>query len=210
MLLLEYKNTAPDPEIPVLKIVHSSEDVIAPDDIISDNPELENIEVTGEAKSILRFKPFTSHKETRKMAPAAGFRTGDFVTARVEGWPFLFHRGIIIVEDDGEVWIYHNTPMLKNRLGGGVVKEKLEDWVDSRDIMSVESTDMTKEYIQEKSTELAGRTYDTVFFNCEVYAFGLKEGRQRSPQVFWWGVGISVAGFIVYKILTRKKKNIGA
>lgn len=208
MLLLEHKpsidppplseNNAP--ETPTLKIVHPSNE---------SNDELNNVEIKEVGKPILGFKPFLKkskkHQHEEKLSPQRGWTTGDFVTARVEGYPFLFHRGIIVVEEDGEVFIYHNTPMLKNQVGGNIVREKIEDWVHTRDIMSVESTDMTKEYIQEESARHAHKKFDTVSWNCEAFAFTLKDGVAKNPQVFWWGVGIAVTAFTVYKIVTLIK-----
>lgn len=126
------------------------------------------------------------------------FRTGDFVTARVKSLPILLHRGIIVVEDNC-VSVYHNTPMYKNFSGGSVVKENIEEWLKSRDITSIEPTDMTQEYIEEKSMQLAHRPFNLLKFNCEQYAFLLKDGYAKSPQLFWWGVGIFSVG--LYKLL---------
>ncbi len=124
------------------------------------------------------------------------FRTGDFITARVKSLPFLYHRGLIVVEDTC-VYIYHNTPMYKNFAGGNVIKENVADWLKSRDITSVEPTNITKEYIEEMSLLLAPRSFNLFSFNCEQYAFLIKDGYSKSPQLFWWGIALT--SFVVYK-----------
>lgn len=125
------------------------------------------------------------------------FRTGDFITARVKSLPFILHRGIIVVEDNC-VSVYHNTPMCKNFAGGSIVKENIEEWLKSRDITSIEPTDMTQEYIEEMSLQLADRPFNLLSFNCEQYAFLLKDGYAKSPQLFWWGIGIT--SFALWRI----------
>jgi len=115
------------------------------------------------------------------------FKTGDFITARVKFVPVLFHRGIVVVDDDC-VYIYHNSPKLKNDFGGSVVRENIEDWLKTRDIISIVPTDMTKEYIEQTSLSLAEYPFDIASFNCEHFAFYLKDGSLKSPQLTIWSI----------------------
>ena len=69
-----------------------------------------------------------------------GYRTGDMILATSEDFPLIKHRGIVVVEEDGQVNVFHNVPSIKNIRGGSIVKESLEDWTKNRLIKSVEPT----------------------------------------------------------------------
>lgn len=116
------------------------------------------------------------------------FRTGDIITARIRSLPLFLHKGIIVIDDDGSISIYHNTPTEKNSAGGGIIKDSFDDWVLSRDIINVEQTGMTRAYIEQTSYELSDRPFNISSFNCEQYISLLKDGRRKSPQLLQWGL----------------------
>lgn len=124
------------------------------------------------------------------------FRTGDFVTARVKSLPFILHRGIVVV-DNGCVNIYHNTPMYHNAHGGSLVKENIQEWLKSRDITSIVPTSLTQDTIETTANNLSNRKFNLFTFNCEQFAFLLKDGKPRSPQLIGWGIALSVLGYFL-------------
>jgi hypothetical protein len=73
------------------------------------------------------------------------------ILATSEDFPLIKHRGIVVVEDDGQVNVFHNVPSIKNIRGGSIVKESLEEWTKNRLIKSVEPTNLTREQIIEAS-----------------------------------------------------------
>ena len=120
------------------------------------------------------------------------FQTGDIITARVKSLPLFLHHGIVVVNNDGTISVYHNTPMLKNSSGGGVVKEDIEEWILSRDIIDVEQTGLSREFIEQKSYELSDRPFNLFSFNCEQYIALLRDGRRKSPQLLFFISGIAI------------------
>lgn len=110
--------------------------------------------------------------------------TGDIITATIDSLPFFLHKGIIVIEN-GQIFVFHNTPTAKNVSGGNVVKEDFNHWIESRQIIDIERTDMTKDYIETKSNELSGRHFNIFTFNCEQYVSLLKNGWVESPQLLF-------------------------
>ncbi len=117
------------------------------------------------------------------------YHTGDILTARVRSLPFIFHQGIIVNEGSG-ILVYHNTPRFSNEKGGNVVTENIDDWLKTREVVNVEPTNMTADYIRSTSEERANMKFDLLSFNCEHYVSLLKTGKLRSPQLLKWSLGL--------------------
>ena len=135
-----------------------------------------------------------------------GYKTGDIIMATSEDFPLIKHRGIVVVEENGQVNVFHNVPSLKNIRGGSIVKETLADWTKNRLIKSVEPTNLTKEQIVQASNTLGDRCFDLFSFNCEQYAYMVKDGKPKSPQLRWWGLsaGIVLLGIGAWYLLKKK------
>lgn len=136
-----------------------------------------------------------------------GYKTGDMILATSEDFPLIKHRGIVVVEDDGQINVFHNVPSLRNIRGGSIVKESLEEWTKNRLIKSVEPTNLTKEEIVRASNTLGDKCFDVFSFNCEQYAYFIKDGEAKSPQLLWWGVsaGMVLLGLGAWYLLKHKK-----
>ncbi len=114
-----------------------------------------------------------------------GLKTGDILEARVIKFPLIAHIGVVIAENDTVV-VYHNTPKGLNNIGGSIHINTIDDWIKTRTMLSITHTDMTAEYIKGLSKKNMKRRFDLFKFNCEHYAYMLKDGKPRSPQLWRW------------------------
>ena len=133
------------------------------------------------------------------------FKTGDFITTTSDVTPLILHRGIVVVEDDGKAYVYHNSPSEVNELGGSIIKESLDVWLKNRKIKSIEPTRLTKDKIEQMYLTFNTRKFNLFSFNCEQFAYFVKEGELKSPQLAWWGV-IAVLGGIALGVWIYNKK----
>jgi hypothetical protein len=116
-------------------------------------------------------------------------KTGDFIKARVIKLPLISHYGIVVVDGDN-VMVYHNTPKKYNHLGGSIMCHNIDIWLKSREIISIINTDMTAEYIKNLTDMNIKKKFNLFNFNCEHYAFLLKDGKPKSPQLWRWIVAV--------------------
>ena len=74
------------------------------------------------------------------------FKTGDIVKASINGVPFVYHYGVIVILSDG-VKVVHNSPSRKNEHGGNILVDSLEKWKLSRKIINIQKTRITEDKI---------------------------------------------------------------
>jgi hypothetical protein len=123
---------------------------------------------------------------------ALAYETGDLLTAEVDIFPFITHKGLVVV--DNEIpYVWHNTPVKKNGYGGSVIKEPLAEWLSTRKVTAVEKTNLDKEHIEGMSLSMKEKAFDLLDFNCEHFVYIIKDNEHKSPQLKFWGtVGLSV------------------
>lgn len=111
--------------------------------------------------------------------------TGDILTSTAANNPLLVHKGILIV-DETDIYIAHNTPMHRNNFGGNVVVDRLDDFIaDKREIISIEPTGIDYEKIVATIEETAHRKFTSLDWNCEHFVYRAA-GNERSPQLQKW------------------------
>jgi hypothetical protein len=137
-----------------------------------------------------------------------GYKTGDMILATSEDFPLIKHRGIVVVEDDGRINVFQCSLFKKHKRRYSIVKESLEEWTKNRLIKSVEPTNLTKEEIVRASNTLGDKCFDVFSFNCEQYAYFIKDGEAKSPQLLWWGVsaGMVLLGLGAWYLLKHKNE----
>jgi len=113
--------------------------------------------------------------------------TGDFIRCSIDSIPILQHIGFVVKKSDG-IYVYHSTPTSFNKIGGSIVKEPLEEFLESRSILSIEPTNLTEEHIVHRCCELADKKFDLLNFNCEHFGYYIKEGKMYSPQLNNWSL----------------------
>ena len=111
--------------------------------------------------------------------------TGDIITAKVHSFKLLRHVGYVVKEEN-EIFVIHNTPDKKNPFGGNIIKETLQEFCESRSPLTVERTGKTKEEIESYAAQKKHIVFDTIKHNCEHFVNGIKEGYERSPQLYQW------------------------
>lgn len=134
------------------------------------------------------------------------YRNGDYIVSRIKSNPLLTHSGLVVIEK-GEVFVYHNTPVEINAIGGNVVKQSIKEYEETRDVISIQRTSLTKEQIEQASNDLAHKKFDIVMFNCEHFVYFIKKGKFISPQMAKWtliGVG---ALMLIYFMQKNKPSN---
>ena len=110
------------------------------------------------------------------------FQSGQIVKASVNSFPLIFHYGIIL-KDNNQVFIIHNSPDAVNLYGGNVLISLLSDWLTTRKIVSIQSTNLTNEQINYKYEELKARKYNFLTFNCEHFIDYMLQRDIKSEQL---------------------------
>ena len=114
------------------------------------------------------------------------FQTGDIIKSTASRNPFLFHRGVVIIEG-GDVLIAHNTPMKRNSFGGNVVVDTLEQFLDDgRKILEVAPSCLERHEIDFGLEQMKYMRFDSFNFNCEHFVHYLATCRKDSPQLDKW------------------------
>lgn len=134
------------------------------------------------------------------------FKTGDFITTTSDVTPLILHRGIVVVEDDGKAYVYHNSPNELNEIGGSVIKESVDSWLKSRKIKSIKPTNITRDKIENMYINLAQKKFNLFSFNCEQFAYFVKDGEYKSPQLAWYGAFALMGGIALAVWIYNKKK----
>jgi hypothetical protein len=129
-------------------------------------------------------------------------KTGDLIKTKAEDYPLIYHYGIIDKTPEG-IFILHNHPDKRNSKGGTIVKERFEKWIKGKDIVSVESTNLKTNDIDELYQKLKVYKYDFINFNCEHFVNFAKNNDYVSPQVLRWTTLIGI-GIITFYLLRKK------
>lgn len=131
-------------------------------------------------------------------------KTGDTITTKSKLLPLYVHHGIIERKGE-EVFIVHLHPKKVNSKGGNLVKEPLEKWLTGgREIVSVESTNLDSETLNQLYIDLESEKYDTLNYNCEHFVNFAKGDHFVSRQVVKY-TGILLVGVFVYYLIKNKK-----
>lgn len=131
-------------------------------------------------------------------------KTGDTITTKSKLLPLYVHHGVIEIKED-EVFIVHLHPKKINSSGGNLVKEPLEKWLTGgREIVSVESTNLDSETLNQLYKDLESEKYDALNYNCEHFVNFVKGDHFVSRQVVKY-TGILLVGALVYYLIRNKK-----
>lgn len=124
------------------------------------------------------------------MNQIAKYNTGDVIVLKSNIVPLIQHYGIVLNEN-GQSFIHHNTPGIKNEFGGSVRIVKLSEWLKDREIIDVISTNVSGYRIQTVTEELKYKPFNAITFNCEHFMNIIVYGKSSSRQLqsaSWFGV----------------------
>jgi len=141
-------------------------------------------------------------KLQNKINTISKLKTGDLVKTKAEDYPLIYHYGIID-KTENQMFILHNHPDKRNSKGGTIVKEPFDKWIKGKDIVSVESTNLKTDDIDELYEKLKVYKYDFINFNCEHFVNFAKNNDYVSPQVLRWTSLIGI-GIITFYLLRKK------
>lgn len=125
--------------------------------------------------------------------------TGDIIFVKSNTYFFVNHNGIVL-EENGEKYIYHNTPDYENGFGGSINVEKLSTWLEGREVIRVERTNVSAERIKSVVAELRDIKYNFITFNCEHFTESVVHNRYSSNQINTW-----VFLFLFYRLAINSK-----
>lgn len=112
-------------------------------------------------------------------------KTGDVVYTDCKGIPLCYHLGIVI-DENGNKMVMHNSPSIRNKNGGSVCYEKYENFIKDRNLIKVVSTEISEERILHVSEKYKHAIWDTFDFNCEDFIVEIVEGRKKSDLRDAW------------------------
>ena len=131
-------------------------------------------------------------------------KTGDTIITKSKLLPLYVHHGIIEKKGD-EVFIVHLHPDKVNSSGGNLVKEPLDKWlIEGREIVSVESTNLDSETLEQLYKDLKSEKYDHLNYNCEHFVNFAKGDHSVSRQVVKYSCILLVGAFVYYLIRNKK------
>lgn len=130
-------------------------------------------------------------------------QTGDLIKVKAETLPIIFHYGIVDKTDEG-LFVLHNDPFRINAKGGNIVRDTIKKFLNNRDIVSVESTDLKTRDLAELYENLKKYKYDFINFNCEHFINFAKGNRYASQQVFKW-TSIGLLTLLAYYLIRNRK-----
>lgn len=154
-------------------------------------------------KTVYNQSPLNKIKTENKNFVISKLQTGDLIKTKGQVYPLIYHYGIVENNLDG-AFIIHNHPDKINSKGGNTVREPLEKWIKSRDIVSVEKTDLKIDDIENLYQTLKKYKYDFINFNCEHFVNFAKNKNYVSPQVLRW-TSIGLIGLAIYFLLKNKR-----
>ena len=112
------------------------------------------------------------------------------------GMRFTGHCGIVMVEDNGTVWVLHNTPE-----AGHPIMQLYDEYAAHRPTMAVLPYTASNERIMQYYEANKDKRFSLFGFNCERFAYGLY-GIKNSPTVQKRLLEISV--FVLIYLLLKK------
>ena len=92
--------------------------------------------------------------------------------------PFMYHFGVILVENDGSVFVLHNS------IDKGTIKETLEVFLQSREIEEILPSsleNMSNEQIMIRFEQCDG-DFDYINYNCEHFVDCMEGSTHKSEQ----------------------------
>lgn len=142
-------------------------------------------------------------KIKNRQSTISKLETGDLIKVVAETLPIIYHYGIV-EKTENEIFVYHNDPYKINSNGGNLIKDTIKKFVNNRDIISVEKTNIKTENIHELYEALKTYKYDFINFNCEHFINFAKGNKYFSSQVVRW-TSVALISMLVYYLIRNKK-----
>tara|TARA_R110002020_G_scaffold9719_3_gene38113 strand:+ start:1306 stop:1692 length:387 start_codon:yes stop_codon:yes gene_type:complete len=105
--------------------------------------------------------------------------TGLILKSRVEEFPLLFHFAIVLVQDNGEILVMHNT------VDNDVIIETLSEYEEDRVVEDVFESDLmlySEDELHARFLECRG-DFDALNYNCEHFIDCMLGHNQQSEQI---------------------------
>ena len=121
---------------------------------------------------------------------------GQILKSRVQEIPVLFHFAIVVVEDNGHIYVLHNT------VDNDVMVESLAEYREDRVVEEVIDSDlMNLSYDEIKSRFLECRgDFDVLNYNCEHFIDCMLGDERKSEQLntLFLYAAVAALGYLVF------------
>ena len=125
-------------------------------------------------------------------------KSGDVIFTTCHNIPLCYHLGIVIFED-GLPIVYNNTPNKKNKFGGNIVAEPLNEFFKNRKFIKIDSIGICPNYVREYSYQNRLEKWNALYFNCEDYVNDIIHCQRKSKLRNTWQLSLLVGiGVIIY------------
>jgi len=104
---------------------------------------------------------------------------GDIVVVSCISIPLCYHVGILVSEN-GQPFVYHNTPTAKNEAGGNIVAQSFDDFMKNRKVLKTIATDNNPDLVRQHAFENRFKQWDALAYNCEDYVNEVKYCERKS------------------------------
>lgn len=144
-----------------------------------------------------------------KAADRQIFVPGAVIKASVNKFPVIKHYGIVLSNENDIVSVVHNTPNQRNKYGGNIQVDSLDDFLKSRTIETVIQAKIPRDRIVKVVADNVGRKFHILAWNCETFVWKTWKGYPYSPQIITWTkyfAGISFLG--ISFVQDKRKKRI--
>jgi hypothetical protein len=115
-------------------------------------------------------------------------KEGDVIYTNCVGNELCYHLGIVYKKYE-DIFVFHNAPTNNNKFGGTIVYERLDEYLKSREIYRIVSTNAKNKDILRVSKKCKREVWDSLFFNCEDYVVEIVEGERKSDIRDTWKIG---------------------
>jgi len=110
------------------------------------------------------------------------YPTGTILKCSIKRLPFVYHYGIVLNEGNRILKIVHNAPK-KNKYGGGINVDRIEDFLKSRTIDEIKFSKLTRGKIVSSVNKYVKVPFNLFYWNCEHYVTKVETGHAQSPQI---------------------------
>lgn len=93
------------------------------------------------------------------------FTHGDMVQVNCSNLPFCYHLGIV-TNENGRLYVYHNTPTLQNSYGGNIIRQPIEDFLKGRAYIGKKNIPVDMQHLKRYIWNNRQRKWHLGQFNC--------------------------------------------
>jgi hypothetical protein len=111
------------------------------------------------------------------------YKSGDILKTNCHNIPFCFHLAIV-AEKNNQIYVWHCTPTQKNKFGGNIICQSLNDFTKDRKIKEVYNfANLNNEIILNYVNENKFVKWNALTYNCETFINNLTNKNNKTTQL---------------------------